>query len=257
MKISVVSGGFDPIHSGHISYLEKASILGDKLYVCLNSDEWLCAKKGKPFMSFKERKTIIEAMRCVDKVIDFDDSDGSCIQGLLKIKSLEPDAEIIFCNGGDRTQENTPESCLSDVKLVFGVGGSDKKNSSSSILQGWTFNTEKRVWGAFKTLLTRPNLKLKELIINPHQGISFQLHQYRSEVWFVFEGKCRVYLQPEGSKIPDIYNLNPGDLLEIPMQAKHQIVNEHDISCRIIEIQSGQRVDEKDIERFFHYPEVP
>ena len=75
MKIIVVSGGFDPLHSGHIEYFDSAKKLGDHLIVALNSDEWLINKKGKPFMLFKERKILIENLRMVDEVIDFDDDD--------------------------------------------------------------------------------------------------------------------------------------------------------------------------------------
>ena len=78
MKVSVVSGGFDPIHSGHIVYLNAAKEQGDILIVALNSDAWLINKKGQPFMSFEERKTILENLSSVDEVIDFkDDEIGS------------------------------------------------------------------------------------------------------------------------------------------------------------------------------------
>ena len=85
MKIAVVSGGFDPIHSGHIDYISEAKKNADYLIVALNSDNWLSEKKGKPFMEFNERKQILESIKYVDKVIDFDDSDGSCIGALEKI----------------------------------------------------------------------------------------------------------------------------------------------------------------------------
>ena len=89
MKIIVVSGGFDPIHSGHIEYLKCAKEHGHKLIVALNSDKWLEKKKGKPFMTFNERKSILEAIQYVDEVIDFEDDDkGSCINALEKIKNL-------------------------------------------------------------------------------------------------------------------------------------------------------------------------
>ena len=87
MKIIVVSGGFDPLHSGHLAYFKSACDLGDKLIVALNSDEWLDKKKGKYFMPFDERKAVIESLRMVDEVIDFDDDEiGSCINALIKIK---------------------------------------------------------------------------------------------------------------------------------------------------------------------------
>lgn len=257
MKISIVSGGFDPLHSGHISYLEAAAKLGNELWVCLNSDKWLAAKKGKAFMSFKERKTVLEALKFVDKVVALDDSDGSCIKGLEAIKLENPQANIIFCNGGDRNHTNIPEMSVSGIEFAFGVGGENKKNSSSSILNAWHINMEQRSWGRFHTLLTKSNIKVKELVISPNQGISFQRHLHRSEFWFVYEGACKVYIQTNQDKKARLIDLNPGDIFEVPILAKHQIINDSDKHCVIIEIQYGERVDELDIERFFYYPDTP
>ena len=97
MKIIVVSGGFDPLHSGHLAYINKASTLGDYLVVALNSDNWLTEKKGRPFMSFDERKEILENLKAVNEVISFDDSDGSCCGALEQIKLSYPEDQIIFC----------------------------------------------------------------------------------------------------------------------------------------------------------------
>lgn len=257
MRISIVSGGFDPLHSGHLAYLKEAAKLGDELWVCLNSDAWLTAKKGKPFMSFKERKAVIKALRYVHQVIDFDDSDGSCIQGLKKIAKQNPHAKLIFCNGGDRTRYNIPESSVPGIELAFGVGGMNKKNSSSNILSSWKNNSEQRSWGAFTTLLSKSNIKVKELVVKPKQGMSFQRHLQRSEVWFIHEGSCKVYFQNKESINPQVIILNAGDIFEVPILAKHQIVNETNEPCAIIEIQIGERVDEYDIERFFFYPKTP
>ena len=130
MKIVVVSGGFDPIHSGHIAYFKSAKKLGDKLIVALNSDKWLINKKGKFFMPFEERSIIIKNLAMVDEVIDFEDDEfGSASHALIKIKESYPNDEIIFCNGGDRTKENIPEMHIEDINFEFGVGGEDKKNS--------------------------------------------------------------------------------------------------------------------------------
>ena len=85
MKIIIVSGGFDPLHSGHIAYFKSAKKLGDILVVALNSDEWLCNKKGKFFMPFEERKVIIQNLTSVDYVMDFQDDElGSAKNALTK-----------------------------------------------------------------------------------------------------------------------------------------------------------------------------
>ena len=150
MKIVVVSGGFDPIHSGHIAYFKAARSNGDKLVIALNSDAWLENKKGKAFMPFEERKIIIENLTFVDEVIDFEDDDfGSAIKGLEKVKSMYPNDEIIFANGGDRNKENIPEMQVDGIEFLFSVGGDDKKNSSSWILKNWQYYREDRIMGYF------------------------------------------------------------------------------------------------------------
>ena len=148
MNISVVSGGFDPIHSGHISYLKSAREIGDYLIVALNSDDWLIKKKKKVFMPIEERKNILMSLKCVDEVISFDDDEnGTCINALEKIKINYPDDNIVFCNGGDRNSVNIPEMAVKDITFKFGIGGEEKKNSSSWLLKNWKFDNEKRVWG--------------------------------------------------------------------------------------------------------------
>ena len=97
MKIIVVSGGFDPVHSGHIAYLSDAKAKGDLLIVALNSDDWLLKKKGKFFMPFNERKIILENFSFVDKVVDFeDDEKGSASRALEKVKKQFPEEEIFL-----------------------------------------------------------------------------------------------------------------------------------------------------------------
>ena len=141
MSIVLVTGGFDPLHSGHIAYFEAAKQLGDELWVGMNSNEWLIRKKGKYFMPVTERALIVKNLRMVDRVItDFDDSDGSASGAIHKAYSLGAE-HIIFANGGDRGTANTPEQYdfrhTPNIEFVFGVGGEDKKNSSSKILKEW------------------------------------------------------------------------------------------------------------------------
>jgi D-beta-D-heptose 7-phosphate kinase/D-beta-D-heptose 1-phosphate adenosyltransferase len=137
--VVIASGGFDPIHSGHINYLNEASKLGNYLIVAVNSDAWLVRKKGKAFLDWKERATIVENLKAVDAVIAFDDFDGTAKDAIKTVRKLYSDAKIIFANGGDRTKENIPEMDIKDdnLQFVFGVGGEHKQNSSSWILKSW------------------------------------------------------------------------------------------------------------------------
>ena len=140
--VVLVTGGFDPLHSGHLAYFKAAKKLGDKLIVGINSDSWLERKKGKNFLPLNERYEIVSALKYVDNCILFNDEDGTAIEAIRNVIMLYPFDRIIFANGGDRVEGNTPEE---DAKLFpekeiifqYGVGGLDKKNSSSWILQKW------------------------------------------------------------------------------------------------------------------------
>lgn len=136
-KVVLVTGGFDPVHSGHVAYIRAARELGDVLVVGVNSDSWLARKKGTAFLPSEERLAVMSEFRSVDVLIVFDDSDGTAIDAIKKTLEMFPGDEIIFANGGDRTVENIPEMSVQSERLtfVFGVGGSDKKNSSSWILK--------------------------------------------------------------------------------------------------------------------------
>ena len=254
MKIVVVSGGFDPIHSGHISYFKSAKGLGEKLVVALNSDAWLIKKKEKFFMPFEERKIIIENLSMVDEVIDFDDDEfGSASQALIKIKGFYPKDEIIFCNGGDRTKDNISEMQIKDILFEFGVGGEDKKNSSSWILKDYQYDKEERVWGEFYNLFSNDFLKLKELIIKPKQGMSFQKHFLRNEIWFVSKGQCSVNFSKDDPDNFEEISLHTEETFHVQKEAWHQIFNPFDEPCHIIEIQYGEETNEDDIERLRYY----
>ena len=251
MRIIVVSGGFDPIHSGHVEYLKSAKDYGDKLIVALNSDIWLEKKKGKPFMTFNERKSILEAIKYVDKVISFkDDKKGSCIHALQKIKKLYPSDKIFFANGGDRNIDNIPEMSISGIEFLFGVGGNDKKNSSSWILNNWQYYFEERQWGSFFNLFETKNIKVKELIIEPKKSMSYQRHLKRNEIWLISDGECEVNISyNDPSKNAQKIMLKKFDHLIVPLGAWHQIVNSSKKQTHIIEIQYGEKCIEEDIER--------
>ena len=147
-KVSLVTGGFDPIHSGHIAYFERAKDLSDYLVVGLNTNEWLTRKKGQYFLPWIERAEIIRHLDMVDAVISWDDSDESACGAIAKC--LEISETVIFCNGGDRIKTNTPEiRGYGDdprVEFKFAIGGDDKMNSSSWILNDY-FNRQRKLLG--------------------------------------------------------------------------------------------------------------
>ena len=147
-KVSLVTGGFDPIHSGHIAYFERAKYLSDYLVVGLNTNEWLTRKKGQYFLPWIERADIIRHLNMVDAVISWNDEDDSACGAIAKC--LEISENVIFCNGGDRIKTNTPEiKGYGDdprVEFKFAIGGEDKMNSSSWILNDY-FNRQRKLLG--------------------------------------------------------------------------------------------------------------
>jgi cytidyltransferase-like protein len=250
MKIVIVTGGFDPIHSGHIALLKEAKKLGHALAVGLNSDEWLRRKKGHEFMPWSERSAIIENLKMVDVVFSFNDSDGSAIDAIKRVKEVYPDDELIFANGGDRTKDNIPEMIFDDVEFVFGVGGEDKKNSSSWILEEWKSPKTARQWGYYKVLhQVGKEVKLKELTVEPGKSLSMQKHKQRAEFWFVSEGEATVYTLNRKTDSELVGKFTQFDHTWIANNEWHQLVNETSKPLRIIEIQYGSDCSEEDIER--------
>ena len=159
-SIIVLSGGFDPVHKGHLRMFRQSSWLGHQVVVGLNSDEWLTRKKGKPFMEFEERKEILEGFKYINQVLPFDDSDDTASDIIRKVANhywdnnefwewddAETDAagffnyySIYFANGGDREVDNVPEVevCKDEgVIMLWGVGGG-KIQSSSWLINGET-----------------------------------------------------------------------------------------------------------------------
>jgi len=130
-KTILVSGGFDPVHIGHIRMIIEASKHGDVIVVA-NSDDWLFRKKGFVFMEFEERAEILSSIKGVIKVSGVDDSDGTVCEA---IRRLKPD---YFANGGDRKKHNTPEQSVCEelgIEMLWGVGGDYKANSSSTLVE--------------------------------------------------------------------------------------------------------------------------
>ena len=241
--IVVVSGGFDPVHSGHIKLIKESRLLGDMLIVGINSDEWLARKKGQAFMPWQERLCILNNLSSVDEVYTFDDDDGTACHLLQQVRAHYPTSRIVFANGGDRTNENIPEMSVPGVEFAFGVGGENKANSSSWILQEWKAPKTERPWGYYRVLHEATGMKVKELTVNPGQSLSMQRHANRREYWVVEEGECKV------EKDFDALFLRLHETIDIPVGTWHQLSNPFDQPCRIVEIQYGTACDESDIER--------
>ena len=249
MKIVLVTGGFDPLHSGHIEYFKEARQLGDKLIVGLNSDAWLARKKGRAFMPGHERSAIIENLKMVDGVILFNDDDNTAVEAIKNVKQLYPNDQVIFANGGDRNAGNIPEMLISDVLFKFGVGGTNKANSSSWILDKWKAPKTERPWGYYRILHEVPGMKVKELTINPGQKLSMQRHNLRAEFWIVSEGRASVNsMMPGGYSLPTT-ELAKHEQFKVPVNEWHQLTNPYLEPCRIVEIQYGDSCIEDDIER--------
>ena len=250
MKIVIVTGGFDPTHSGHISYIKAARKLGDYLVVGLNSDQWLQRKKGKAFMPWGERASILAELKDVGRVINFDDSDGTAKDAIRKVRNIYADAHIVFANGGDRTSENIPEMDTDDknITFMFGVGGEDKKNSSSWILKEWSQPTTERAWGRYTVLDKGDGWQVKQLEFDAGKALSDQRHSKRSEHWHIVEGIIRMDLEyPYGDTISKTYY--PGTSIDIPHRTWHKATNIGDVTARVVEVWMGAELTEEDIER--------
>lgn len=240
MKIVATSGGFDPLHVGHIRLFKEARKLGDKLIVILNTDEFLKKKKGFCFMSYEERKETIRAIKYVDEVYRCRDTDQSVCKTLRLIK---PD---IFAKGGDRTLGNIPERAVCEelgIEMKFGVGGG-KIQSSSWLLgefKSKDLNKINKPWGNFQILYQEPTITIKILTVKAGHRLSLQTHQKRDEFWLVIEGDPsmqlgHVLIKMESSKFYPIPKIVPHRL----------IANKKD--CRVLEVSYGE-FDEEDVIR--------
>ena len=251
MKVVLVTGGFDPLHSGHIAYFKAAKELGDKLVVGVNTDAWLTRKKGRPFMSGGERTLIIQHLSMVDHCLLFGDDDDSAIEAINNVRMLYPDAHIVFANGGDRTSENIPEmnTKVENISFEFGIGGESKANSSSWILDEWKTQKTERDWGYWRVLDDQPEkgYKVKELVIYPGKSLSDQKHFKRSEQWAILEGKVK--MDTEWNSVQSSLLLEPESRpYNIDKEVWHKASNPSTENAHILEIQRGECYEE-DIER--------
>lgn len=247
MRIVLVTGGFDPLHSGHIEYFKAAKDLGDHLVVGVNSDEWLARKKGKPFLPLTERVDIIKHLDMVDEVLVFNDNDDTANDAIRMIKKTKGSkSKIIFANGGDRVLDNIPEymEFIADSDVMFKVNvGGIKTNSSSKILNKWKQDRVYRNWGFWSVLETLQGIKVKKLVIQPGQSLSDQRHKFRSEHWYILEGQLHIDVNDK------TFILEQNQTMTINRNTWHRAYNNSDKPCHVLEVQSGPECNESDIER--------
>lgn len=245
--VVAVSGGFDPLHIGHIRLLREAKKMGEKLVVILNNDNWIRKKKGFVFMPQQERMELIKALASVDGVVLTTHPKNPKDMGISKeLKKLRPD---IFANGGDRTKKNIPEVAVCkkmNCKMVFNVGHGGKIQSSSWLLKKCVNELQAktyRPWGYFRVIEEGTGFKVKKILVKPKQKLSLQLHQRRAEHWVVLKGRAKVNLNKK------IFNLNPHQSFDVPIGFKHRLENPTGKNLEIIEVQSGNYLKEDDIIR--------
>ena len=134
--VVVLSGGFDPMHVGHLRMIQESAKMAEIVIAGVNSDEWLMRKKGYVFMPHEERVEMVQGTRGVSKAMAFDDDDNSACDLLRRVRALWPNFKVAFANGGDRTSDNIPEIPVAeelDVHLIWGVGGGKIQSSSDLV----------------------------------------------------------------------------------------------------------------------------
>ena len=245
---ALLSGGFDPVHIGHLAMIKEASDLASEVIILLNSDKWLTRKKGKPFMVETQRAPILQEFTSVSEVIiQKDDDDDSSNNAIIEFHKDHKDKSICYCNGGDRSQENKiRESIICKdlgINLEFGIGGIHKLESSSNLTKNHLSDVEKRPWGNFHIIAKGKGYQIKEINIAPGKKQSLQRHKHRSEYWQIISGKGMVYL--EDSKCI----LEENDNIFIPKGDLHRMENTEDYLLTLIEVQIGDEISEEDIER--------
>ena len=146
--ISIVSGGFDPIHPGHIMMMKDCLKFSNYLIVGVNSNKWLINKKGNYFMDIQHRLYVVSSLSVVNETMEFEDDDkGSANNLLIKIRNKYSNDKIIFANGGDRSDSSKilefETAKQYNIDLKFGIGGSHKESSSSDLLERWSEYSKK------------------------------------------------------------------------------------------------------------------
>ena len=244
-----VSGGFDPLHIGHVRMFKEARNLGDKLVVILNNDNWLRAKKGFVFMSQSERKELIEALEGVDRVVYT--KHGKDPKDMSVVKELSALKPAVFVNGGDRKPDDDPipEVALCKqlgIKMVFNVGRGGKVQSSSWIIRDAHRNASRSVrpWGEFYGWDRGKKWNLKTLYIKAKKRLSLQYHNHREEWWLLVEGDAGAVVH-EGDTVKTV-ELKKGEMFRVGKKQIHRLFSKK--GGVVVEVAYGE-FDENDIVR--------
>jgi D-beta-D-heptose 7-phosphate kinase/D-beta-D-heptose 1-phosphate adenosyltransferase len=244
-----VSGGFDPLHIGHVRMFREARKLGDKLVVIVNNDNWLKLKKGFAFMPEKERKEIIENFPFVDKVVltdhRKDDDDMSVNRTLARVR---PD---IFANGGDRKNiRDIPEAVVCKkygIKMLFNLGEGGKVQSSSWMIQGASRPIKRthRPWGEYYGWDQGKDWNLKTIYIKPGKRLSLQYHHHRRECWLLVSGDAQATLHDKSGRA-QLVSLKKGVTYCVEKKQVHRLESKK--GGIVVEVAYGA-FDENDIVR--------
>ncbi len=246
-RVVAVSGGFDPLHIGHVRLFKAALALGDKLVVIVNNDNWLKDKKGFVFMPERERAELIQAFPFVDAVVLTNhkkhDPDKSVCRTLEKLRPA------IFANGGDRFKSNIPEVALCKklgIKSVFNVGKGGKVQSSSWMVRDVSRNFLRSVrpWGEFFGWDEGKGWKLKTVYVKPKKRLSLQYHNHRAELWTLVAGDATATIEAGGKQVR--IPLVKGQIFAVPMRTVHRLESKR--GGVIVEVALG-RFNEDDIVR--------
>lgn len=245
-----VSGGFDPLHIGHVRMFKAARKLGDKLVVIINNDNWLKDKKGFAFMSEVERAEIIRMFPFVDKVVLTDhvpaDADRSVVRALKKLKPS------IFANGGDRKPDGdpVPEEVFckeANIKLKYNVGHGGKVQSSSWMIKDAVKGIARSVrpWGEFYGWDSGDTWYVKTLSVKPGKRLSLQYHNKRAERWVLVEGEATAVTIEDGKIIET--PLVVGETFVVHQGMPHRLMSKK--GGLLVEVAIGSTFDENDIVR--------